>query len=201
MTKLSPKNIIISLIIVAAIAGATWYGFKNTPPEMGTTPTITPSPSSTQLAASMTPFPSYSPPSPEEYWKSPKTYENKKYGFSFQYHPVLVILDETPECIVLGDEGGPWQIGVDVEIATVSSVDEWLAVENERGLSPKVIEKRITVDGYPAIITYQEQPGEIMAESPGHKTTVFIKDKHLYKISTNYVTAPERLWESFKFTD
>lgn len=144
-----------------------------------------------------------------------RQYINKKYNFSFLYAAAEDILEKTPERVVFGDaEGGMGEILVSVEPTTFSDPYEKILqinkdsddraikenrIENAENFSitRQIREKNISIDGYPAIVTYVVSvwPGD--GEAYPGRTVFFIKDKHLFTISTR--NEDDHLWNSFKF--
>jgi len=83
----------------------------------------------------------------------------------------------------------------------VSSLGEWIEKENEKNKNLHqrvIIEKRIKIDGYDAIVT------NIVSDFEGpdkhQKEVVFIKDGILFEINTRAIDH-EKVWNSFKFTE
>jgi len=100
----------------------------------------------------------------------------------------------------LGDYGIT-SVGV-FENTNFLNVDEWLKEENKRFKNQRtVVEKRITIEGHDAIVTYVQSDYEREDAYKHEKTTVFIKDGNLFEIWTRFADTSnhEKIWGSFKF--
>ncbi len=142
-------------------------------------------------------------------WSKTAMYINKKYGYIVTYPSSTLFVDaQTPEKVYLTDRINGVvalsRIAIIVESTTYSSPDEWLKVENERRhhsmayhgfYVDDVVEKRIKISGYDAMVTYPRDEAESF---PDEKTVLFIKDHNLFRISTGSIDH-ERIWNSFKF--
>lgn len=83
-----------------------------------------------------------------------------------------------------------------------SNTDEWLKKESNKFKSHRpVIEKRIIIDGYDAIITYVQSDYERKDAYKHEKITVFLKNDNLFKIWTRFndISDHEKVWDSFRF--
>lgn len=76
------------------------------------------------------------------------------------------------------------------------SKDYRISAENFH-ITRRIRERNISIDGYPAIVTYEVTLGLDGGETYPERMVFFIKDKHLFTISTRY--EDEHLWNSFKF--
>jgi len=84
-----------------------------------------------------------------------------------------------------------------------TSVEDWLVFKNNKIklIQAQVLEKRIRIDGYEALVTYPKGALPPYEEFPYAKRTVFIKGDVLFEIWTNFKDENEhqRVWDSFKF--
>lgn len=152
-----------------------------------------------------------------------RLYMNKKYGFSFEYPFGLDITEETPDAVYLGTadkvvfgsvESFPRVIGMTIEPTTFFEPYEKVAQINKDFkdkdikehrfqsaedfyITRQIYEKEISIDGYPALVTFQVTVEPTGGETNAERKVFFIKDKHLFTISTRY--DDDRLWNSFKF--
>lgn len=147
-----------------------------------------------------------------------KQYLNKKYGFSLVHPASLDIIKETPQGVSFQEsfqgESGPWVIGVTVEPVTYSDPYEKILQINKNFndkeikenkiqsaenflITRQIAEKQISIDGHPAIVTYQVSVWPKDGEAYPERTVFFIKDRHLFTISTR--KEENNLWNSFKF--
>lgn len=153
--------------------------------------------------------------SPQTTGEKLKQYINKKYRFSLTYPASLDIIEETPQGVIFReDKSGPWDIEVDVEPTTFSDPHEKVLQINKDFndkeikehkvssaenflITRRILEKQISIGGYPAIITYEVSvwPGD--GEAYPERTVFFIKDKYLFTISSR--EEENNLWNSFKF--
>ena len=149
------------------------------------------------------------------YKENMKSYNNRKYKFSFNYPPSLDITEEKPEMIIFGDtNGGPWYLGVKIEPTTFSEPRQRVNQINQEFsdreikdnrvtnaenylITRQIVEKQIPIDGYPALMTHEVSVWPGNGEESPEKTVFFIKDKHLFTIYTR--EAEENIWNSFKF--
>lgn len=152
-----------------------------------------------------------------------RLYINKKHGFSFMYSADLAINEETPDYVGLGDPdeiafgnvmNGMWVMAVRVEPTAYSDpyekvhqlnkdshereIKEHRVISAENFLiTRRIIEKHISIDGIPALVTYKASVWEDGAEAYPERTVFFIKDKYLFTIDTRY--EDDDLWSSFTF--
>ena len=118
----------------------------------------------------------------------------------------LLIDEQSPERVYLTEgKDQPARVFIGVEPTTYSSPEQWLRTKNEERRRVKedrgdiytddVLEKRIRISGYDAIVTY---PRSATESFPDEKLTLFIKDGNIFRIGTAY-TNHERIWNSFWF--
>lgn len=82
------------------------------------------------------------------------------------------------------------------------NVDEWARNESKKFEHQRlVVEKRIIIDGYDAIVTYVKSDYEREDAYRYEKTAVFIKDGNLFEIWTRFTESSnhEKVWGNFKF--
>ena len=151
-----------------------------------------------------------------QYGEKMRPYTLQKYGLSFVYPAGLDITEETPERVVFGDAaGGPWSLEVTVEPTTFSEPHERVAQINKESTDKElvdakkmgggenyqiirqIVEKQISIDGIPALVTYGVSVWPGNGEAYPERTVFFIKDNHLFTIHSRY--SVEHIWESFKF--
>ena len=146
-------------------------------------------------------------------WNSTKVFHNEKYGYSLMYPPTYLMPQfESPDQVFFKDldldVGG--RLAVVIRPTEYKSAEEFIKVENEKvqkadrergigGGGGLVVEKRIKIAGYDALVTYfTEQLAKSSSEEKQNKTTFFVKDGLLFQISTNAIKH-ELIWDSFKF--
>lgn len=142
-------------------------------------------------------------------------YNDKKSGFKLEYpsqSDVSTIYKEKMVTSRSGKEyyiidggvsfskGGKGFISVMVfENTKYLSLDSWLKDENKKFEGQhSVIEKRISIGGQDAIVTYPVGDNPPNEEYKSDKKTAFFKNGNLYVIYTS-ITDHERVWNSFKF--
>lgn len=144
-------------------------------------------------------------------------YYDENYRFSLDYPSNLDINLINNEKINLADslggenfiinggvsfyqKDGYWIIVINIfDNSDISSFEKWIEKENKKNENlhqQVVIEKRIKIDGYDAIVTH------IVSDFEGpdkhEKKIVFIKNGILFEINTRYIDH-EKVWNSFKF--
>ncbi len=132
-----------------------------------------------------------------------KQYTNTKYGFSFTYlsYPNFIIEETESGVLFLGCASCTDFFRVDVEPTKFSDPSEEVVqtnkLINKQGFE-QFIDKHISIDGYPAIVTYESNIGATNGDVYPDRKVLFIKDKLLFTIST--LEEDDALWNSFKFT-
>lgn len=144
------------------------------------------------------------------------TYFDDRYKYSLKF-PTLLNVFPIHEQSVVGTEGlsregvsfgdpaldDYWVMSVSVlENTSFLNVDEWLQKEGKKFKHQRpIVEKRITLDGYDAIVTHMQSDYELDEVTKNEKNTVFIKNGNLFEIRTRFsdYANHERVWGSFKF--
>lgn len=136
-------------------------------------------------------------------------YTNKQYGFSLTYPANTDTIEELPNGVTFwkGDKSqNLWDIAVYADSITkidpkitdvsqeVTNINNDIFVGSD---NKQVIDKRITIDRYPAIVTSIKNI-VTGTEVNQEKQVFFIKDKLLFTIFTYGYN--EALWSSFRFT-
>lgn len=99
------------------------------------------------------------------------------------------------------DDYGILSVSV-IENAGFLNADEWVRSESKKFEHQRlVVEKRIIIDGYDAVVTYVKSDYEREDAYKYEKTAVFIKDGNLFEIWTRFTESSnhERVWSNFKF--
>lgn len=204
--KLTYKNIILLIIILIATILSAFFIIKiKSNNSVSTQPTPDRTYQFNQNSSSIL----------SEVWNS---YSDERYGFSLDYPSDLNMNQINNEKVKLADSlGGGYLIinggasfyqkdGYGIILinifdnSKIASLDEWLVIENKKvEHQVNVLEKRIKIDGYDAIVTYAKSVYDGQEESfKREKKTVFIKDGILFEINTRGIDH-ERVWNSFKF--
>lgn len=121
----------------------------------------------------------------------------------------MSVVMDTPEKVYLADDAEFLlnRVFIGVEPTTHVSPDEWFVSSNEevrrqqeaRGDThiASVLERRIKIDDYDAVVTY---PRDEVESFPEEKLTVLIKNGMLFRIATAYIDH-EKIWNSFRFEE
>jgi len=148
----------------------------------------------------------------ENEWSSTQVFHNEKYGYSLVYPSTyLVPQSESPEQVFFMDSDieGPGRLAIVIRPTGYKSADEFIKAGNEKAQKDArekgmegggfVIEKRIKIAGYDALVTYYIE--QIENSSSGEKiskSTFFVRDGFLFEIGTTAIKH-ELVWSNFKF--
>jgi hypothetical protein len=173
----SQKYIIsaLAIICIAILIAVFIMGQQNIQTISEATPSDNPSP---------TPWPSQPAPGQDE-WTKTETYHNEKYGYSITY-PALytsLIRASYKDVLLVYRANNNGRIYIGISPTTYSFPDQWLKATNKRESAQFgdqfIIEKRVKISGYDAIIIHSSPNYET---NPYGKSIVFIKDHNLFKI-------------------
>ena len=139
----------------------------------------------------------------ETEWSKTATYHNEKYGYSLTYPSLyLSLYTKVPEGMSLLEEDFYGRVSINIKSTKYTTPDEELNAENvqmkkeDKGFNGHIVlEKKIKVSGYDAIVTYQANKIESF---PYEKTVFLIKDRNLFRIGTRGIDH-ERIWKNFQF--
>lgn len=135
-----------------------------------------------------------------------KKYRDVQLGFEITYPYYLTPLkpDIDRKLVTFVEESGYGEISVEVATTPFATPEEWVAAENEKGLTTLSthqyrIEQERTIDGVHALVVhiYTDSPGG-HEEYTHEKTALIIKDTFLYHVNTR-ATDHEVVWNSFRF--
>ena len=161
-----------------------------------------------EIHASYSPFApvlSNIPPRPSNWieteWSKTATYHNEKYEYSLTYPSLyLSLYTKVPEGISLEEQDYYGRVSINIKPTKYTTPDEELNAENRQMKKEGhggfiVLEKKIKISGYDAVVTY---PGDEVETFPYEKTVFLIKDHNLFKIGTRGIDH-ERIWKNFQF--
>ncbi len=190
------KNILIALIVICFAISVSVFILYN---QRDAQPI-----SNLNLDPFGNPWPVPSSPRKDE-WMKTAIYRNEKYHYSIIYPAHLSVYEfhGAKEDVYFEDETSVGVMSIQIMPAKYMTVDDELAAENSTLLHEKdnavgkyrVMERKIKISGYDAIITY---PADKIESFPYEKTALMIKDQLLFRIYTAGIDH-ERVWNSFKF--
>lgn len=189
-----PISILISAVIVSVFI---IYSQQHVQSVSGVYPTHTPFTTSIPVVL----------PRPSNWieteWSKTAVYHNEKYGYSLTYPSLyLSVYTKVPERISLEEQDYYGRVSINIKPTNYMMPDEELNAENaqmkkeDMGFNGHIVlEKKIKISGYDAIVTYQANKIESF---PYEKTVFLIKDHNLFKIGTRGIDH-ERIWKNFQF--
>ena len=151
-------------------------------------------------------------PSTDQEDSARQTYHNEKYKYRFEYPADLHIPSiSTPENVSFLESSDLGLLNITTKHTAFRTVDEWFAATNKamhdtyvakqyppEAISQLRLDKRITVAGYPALVTHSYSPG---GDDFWYEITItFIKKDKLFQIGTRSYT-PEQIQQYFHFDE